>query len=102
MNKWINDFKNNNRISIKCTSSFFVFLLYCWEDKYVGELNEKENILELKYLLKKYNNIEKIELLPYHRMGIEKYKELGVPYKLENTKYMSEDKIKELENYLYS
>lgn len=67
-----------------------------------GINDKKENILELKYLLKKYNNIEKIELLPYHRMGIEKYKELKIPYKLENTQYMSEDKIKELENYLYS
>ena len=33
--------------------------------------------------LSQYNNVERVELLPYHTMGTYKYKELGIPYPLE-------------------
>lgn len=36
----------------------------------------------LKEYLKKIKNIEEIKFLPYHRLGIEKYKKLNIPYKL--------------------
>ena len=45
-------------------------------------------------------NIEKVELLPYHTMGKEKYKKLNLKYRLENTDPMDKDKIKELEKIL--
>lgn len=47
---------------------------------------------KLKLFLKKINNIEKIEFLPYHKMGIEKYKKLNIDYPLKEIEEM--DKIK--------
>ncbi len=68
----------------------------------VPNINDtKENVLELKKLLSSYKNIEKIELLPFRKLCLEKYEEMNIEFKLKNTEEMSVEKIKELEKYLY-
>lgn len=67
----------------------------------VPNINDtKENIFELKELLKPYKNIKKIELLPYHTMAIDKYRKLNMEYKLNNEESLSNEKLKELTSYL--
>lgn len=44
--------------------------------------------------------IEKIEILPYHTMGVEKYKKLNLDYKLKNILPMDKDIAKHYENIL--
>ena len=58
-------------------------------DSYLNELNN--------YLLQ-FKNIEKIEFLPYHKLGREKYIKLGLTYKCENVPEMDKEKCKELFN----
>lgn len=41
-----------------------------------------EHINKLKDYIKKLKNVKKVELLPYHTMGIEKYKALNIEYPL--------------------
>ena len=65
-----------------------------------GYNDTKENVLALKDFADKLHNIEKIELLPYHNMAIKKYKELKIPYRLENVPQMNKKKCKDLEKYL--
>lgn len=67
-----------------------------------GINDTKEYILRLKEFLKPLKNIEKIELLPYHTMGIEKYKNLGLKYRLSGVEAMDKDRCKELETLLKS
>ncbi|NLJ63825.1 MAG: pyruvate formate lyase-activating protein [Christensenellaceae bacterium] len=43
--------------------------------------------------------IERIEILPYHTMGIAKYEELNRPYLLENVPPMDKNKAKDFEIY---
>ena len=67
----------------------------------VPTINDSEEyILKLKEYIKKINNVEKVELLPYHTMGIEKYEKLGIEYRLKEIPDMNKDKCKELENLL--
>lgn len=41
------------------------------------------------------SNVKALDVLPYHTMGVNKYKELGIPYKLEDTPALSaEDAVK--------
>ena len=63
-----------------------------------GIMDNEEYLLSLKEFIKKINNIEKIEFLPYHKLGREKYIKLGIPYPCENTPEMDKDKCNELYN----
>lgn len=44
-----------------------------------------DQLEELAEFLTAYPNIEKVELLPFHKMGEYKWEELGLPYKLYDT-----------------
>lgn len=65
-----------------------------------GINDNEEYILGLKEYLKNIKNIEKIELLPYHTMAIDKYQKLNIDYILKNVKNMDKEKCLELEKIL--
>ena len=65
-----------------------------------GINDNKEYILDLKEYLKQFKNIEKIELLPYHLYGVEKYKTLGIDYPLDGVPPMDEVKLENLRKLL--
>ncbi len=60
----------------------------------------KDSILDMKELLSKYNNIEKYELLPFRKLCLEKYEELGIEFKLKDTPEMDEINTKKLQELL--
>lgn len=61
-----------------------------------GIMDNDEYLYSLKEYLKQIKNIEKIEFLPYHKLGREKYIKLGIPYPCENIPEMDKFKCKEL------
>ena len=65
-----------------------------------GYNDTEESVLKLKDFISKLHNIEKVELLPYHSMAKEKYKKLGIKYRLENVLDMNKEKCKKLEKLL--
>ena len=65
-----------------------------------GLNDSKEYILSLKEYISKIPNVLKVELLPYHLYGVDKYKELNLKYPLDKVPPMDLDKLKELEKYL--
>ena len=65
-----------------------------------GLNDDVEHIQKLKTFAKKLKNIEKIELLPYKTIGVTKYENLGIKYRLENVPEMDEEKCKQLERLL--
>lgn len=65
-----------------------------------GYTDSKEHILQLKEIIKNINNVDKVELLPYHLLGRNKYDSLGIPYKLDGIPAMDREKIKDLEKLL--
>ena len=44
-------------------------------------------------------NIDKIEILPYHKLGVDKYKEMDKEYRIANMEAMEKDKAKDFEIY---
>ena len=61
------------------------------DDKYLKELG--------KYI-KTLKNVEKVEVLPYHTMGVRKYKEMGIKYRLEGVEPPTADRIENAEKLL--
>ena len=68
----------------------------------VPGLNDTEDyIVNLKNYIHNIPNVEKVELLPYHLYGVDKYKELKIKYPLENIRPMDLDKLEKLEKLLH-
>ena len=61
--------------------------------------DSEEYLISLNKYLKKINNIERIDFLPYHKLGIEKYHKLNIVYPLEKTSEMDILKCRELYNH---
>lgn len=64
-----------------------------------GITDNKEYIISLNNFIKTYfntNNIEKIEFLPYHKLGREKYIKMNIPYPCEKINEMDKTKCNEL------
>ena len=65
-----------------------------------GINDNEEYILKLKEFIKPLKNIEKVELLPYHTMAINKYEELNIPYRLKGVLDMNKERCLELQDLL--
>lgn len=67
----------------------------------IPTINDNEKyILNLKQYIKQFETKEKIELLPYHTMGVSKYEKLNIDYRLKDVEDMDKSRCKELENIL--
>lgn len=61
-----------------------------------GINDEEDNIHRLLHLLKDYSNVKKIELLPFRKLCVPKYENLGIPFPLADTEPCPQEKIDEL------
>lgn len=58
-----------------------------------GITTEEDEIKELKNFLDTLNTVDKVEVLPYHTMGVVKYKNLGIPYPLEGVEPPTKEQV---------
>lgn len=65
-----------------------------------GLNDNKENIKRLKEICEKYPCVSEIELLPFRKLCVEKYKKQGIEFKLKNTPETSKQEIDFLKKYL--
>ncbi len=64
----------------------------------VPNINDTEEYIKgLNELLSKYTNVEKVELLPFRKLCLEKYEEMGLNFRLKDTAEMSKSRTTELE-----
>ena len=61
-----------------------------------GLMDNDEYIEKLALFLNKINNIEKIEFLPYHKLGSEKYEKLNITNPYKDLEEMNKEKCNEL------
>jgi pyruvate formate lyase activating enzyme len=61
-----------------------------------GINDDDENVTRTAEFVGSLPNIQQVNLLPYHRAGIEKYKSLGKPYKLDKIQPPSNKKIESI------
>ena len=61
-----------------------------------GELSfsdRDEQLEELAKFIETLNHVTRVEVLPYHRLGIQKWEKLNIPYKLEGVEPPSKERI---------
>lgn len=64
----------------------------------VPNINDDEvHAIKLREFVDTLKNVEKVELLPYKTIGVHKYKDLKIKYRLENVPEMDEEKCKQLQ-----
>ena len=65
-----------------------------------GKTDSEEYIRALGKFIKTLDNVEKVELLPYHLLGVNKYETLGIKYRLEGLEAMDKEACKALYKFL--
>lgn len=66
-----------------------------------GGSDNDEYLYRLSDFIATLNNVEKIEVLPYHQLGVYKWENLGLKYPLEGVKPPTEDRVKNAEDILH-
>ena len=58
-----------------------------------GITDNQEQLQKLRDFLDTLSNVQKVEVLPYHSLGVHKYESLGIDYKLKDTPHPSAESI---------
>lgn len=66
---------------------------YSDNDEYLKKLNDFIQTLE---------NVEKVEVLPYHSLGVSKYEKLGIDYELKDVKPPTQERIENANKLLHT
>ena len=74
-----------------------VWIRYVLVPGYTDDINDIQNLANY---LKHYDNIEKIEVLPFHKMGEYKWKNLNLPYELKDVQPPDSESLKKAKKIL--
>ena len=65
-----------------------------------GLTDGKEELWELRKKLDQWNNVSRVEILPYHTLGLFKWEKLGIHYSLDGVRTPTEEEVREAEEIL--
>ena len=65
-----------------------------------GFTDDESDLQNLKEFIDSLDNVEKVELLPYHDLGKFKWKELGATYELENVQSPTTEELNKAKSIL--
>ena len=65
-----------------------------------GLTDDEEDLRKMRSFIQRLRTVERIEVLPYHTLGIMKWRDLGIPYPLEGVPVPSQEEIRYAEALL--
>ncbi len=65
-----------------------------------GITDKQEDLMELGRFIGKLRNLRALDVLPYHVLGVSKYKELGIPYPLEGVEAATKQQALEAKKHI--
>lgn len=84
----------------RVSSSAYPLSMYIRIPVIPGINDSKENLKDTIQFCDSLDKVKEIELLPYHRLGVETYRNLGLDYKLEELKTPKPEEMKALVDYM--
>lgn len=85
--------KNDNILKLATTLSDMGIKMWI-RHVLVPERNDKdEYLVRLREFIDTLKTVEKVEVLPYHTLGVHKWKTLGIPYELEGIDPPTKDRV---------
>ncbi len=66
-----------------------------------GYTDGEEDLKNLGKFIGRLTNLKALDILPYHTMGINKYRELGIEYPLEGVSALSKEKAVEAKRHIF-
>jgi pyruvate formate lyase activating enzyme len=58
-----------------------------------GITDDDKYLYDLGYFIGGLSNLKALDVLPYHTLGVHKWKELGIPYQLEDVDSPSDERL---------
>lgn len=65
-----------------------------------GITDDEDHLRSMRRFIDTLNNIKKVEVLPYHTLGIHKWEKLGVPYTLPDVPVPTQEQVRRAEDIL--
>lgn len=65
-----------------------------------GITDDEQQLRKLRDFIDTLHNVERVEVLPYHTLGVYKWKQLGIPYTLDGVQPPSREAVKRAEEIL--
>ena len=65
-----------------------------------GISNDEEQLINLRHFIDTLNNVKKVEVLPYHTLGVFKWEQLGIDYTLKDTPVPTKEEVAKAESIL--
>ena len=62
-----------------------------------GLTDRPEQVRRIARLAGRFENLERLELLPFHKICMEKYERMGIPFPLADTPEMGEEELQKLQ-----
>ena len=58
-----------------------------------GINDDDESLYKLRAFIDTLSNVERVEILPYHSLGVYKWEQLGIPYALKDVESPTEESV---------
>lgn len=65
-----------------------------------GVTDDESGLREMKRFIDTLSGVERVEILPYHTLGMFKWEKLGIPYPLDGVRTPTEEEVKKAEEIL--
>lgn len=65
-----------------------------------GVTDDESGLRDMKRFIDTLNGVERVEILPYHTLGMFKWEKLGIPYPLDGVRTPTDEEVKKAEQIL--
>ena len=65
-----------------------------------GVTDDRDDLLRMRKFIDSLKTVERVEVLPYHSLGLMKWKELNIPYTLEGVPAPTKEQVEQAESIL--